>query len=197
MKVNQHKIPLNKKLVIETSAQLFFDKGYGYTSMDDVSLVSGVSKSNIYYHFKSKEDLLVAVIEYWSEYYRKLIEQAVYAKTLSVESRIISFLNSLSMEISKREYKGSCPFITLYMQSPMEPTDAKRKITFFFTRLEPAFVELFQQGIDQGEFQGKITAESMGSLFLTTMEGALLLSEVTQDSSKIITTAKNFCKMLY
>lgn len=197
MNYNKIKIPINKKHVIEVSAHLFFEKGYGYTSMDDVSQVSGVSKSNIYYHFKGKEELLEAVIDYWSNYYRQLVEQAIYNTNTSVESRIISFLEELTSEISNRGYKGSCPFITLYMQSPMEPDVSKRKITFFFKRLEPAFVNLFQQGIDSGEFRGNIPAESIGNLFLSTMEGALLLSEITQDNKNTLTAATNFCKMLY
>ena len=54
----------NKNRVIETAASLFLKVGYTYTSMDEVVQQSGVSKSNVYYHFSSKEELLLAVIDF-------------------------------------------------------------------------------------------------------------------------------------
>ena len=197
MKNKKTKEPFNKKHVIEVASQLFFVNGYSYTSMDEVTRISGVSKSNIYYHFKSKDDLLAAVIDYWINHYQKLIKEAVANPSLPVEERIVSFLDSIAHEIMGRDYKGSCPFITLYIQSPMEPDLAKKKITGFFQQLHPAFVELFQQGVDSGEFRQTINSARIGSLFLATMEGAVLLAETMKDTSLLVTTAKDFCEMLY
>ncbi|MHC5228173.1 TetR/AcrR family transcriptional regulator [Enterococcus sp. LJL99] len=197
MKNNKTKEPFNKKHVIDVASRLFFVKGYSYTSMDEVTRISGVSKSNIYYHFKSKDELLVAVIEYWSNHYQELILESVGNKSQSVEERIITFLSAISQEIIGREFKGSCPFITLYIQSPMKPNTAKKKITTFFQQLQPVFVELFQQGAASGEFRSTLNCTSTGSLFLSTMEGAILLSETLQDTTLLITTAKDFCEMLY
>lgn len=197
MKNNKTKEPFNKKHVIDVASRLFFVKGYSYTSMDEVTRISGVSKSNIYYHFKSKDELLVAVIDYWISHYQELIKEAVANPSQSVEERMITFLASISTEIMGRDYKGSCPFITLYIQSPMEPNIAKEKITNFFQQLQPVFVELFQQGVESGEFRKTLNCVSTGSLFLATMEGAILLSETMKDTSNLVTTAKAFCEMLY
>lgn len=196
-KSNNLKIPFNKQHVIEVASQLFFVKGYSYTSMDEVTRISGVSKSNIYYHFKSKDDLLIAVLDYWMAHYQTRIGQTLSDRTQSVEARILAFLNTISHEIVARDFKGSCPFLTLYIQSPMKPDAAKKKISVFFQQLQPSFVTLFQQGLDQGEFRPTLSAEQLGDLFLSTMEGAVLLTETMRDTTKLVTTAKNFCEMLY
>ncbi|MGQ0513695.1 TetR/AcrR family transcriptional regulator, partial [Bacillus sp. D-CC] len=49
---------MNQKRVIEVAATLFLEKGFAYTSMDELVRVSKVSKSNVYYHFSNKEVLL-------------------------------------------------------------------------------------------------------------------------------------------
>lgn len=51
-------------LILETAYRLFMEKGYEYTSIQDIiDNLGGLSKGAIYHHFKSKEDILVAVTE--------------------------------------------------------------------------------------------------------------------------------------
>jgi AcrR family transcriptional regulator len=49
--------------IIQTALELFNDKGYHPTKMEDIADRLGVSKATIYFYFKSKEDLLIAAIE--------------------------------------------------------------------------------------------------------------------------------------
>lgn len=51
-------------LILETAARLFMEKGYEHTSIQDIiNNLGGLSKGAIYHHFKSKEDILVAVTD--------------------------------------------------------------------------------------------------------------------------------------
>lgn len=50
-----------RERVLETVAALIAEKGYEATSMRDVSEALGVSPAGLYYHFKSKEDLLYQI----------------------------------------------------------------------------------------------------------------------------------------
>lgn len=49
------------QLVLDVTARLFREKGYHATSMRDIAAAVGMLPGSIYYHFPSKEDLLVAV----------------------------------------------------------------------------------------------------------------------------------------
>ena len=51
-----------KKLIIETAGRLFLEKGYEHTSIQDIiDNLGGLSKGAIYHHFKSKEEIMMAV----------------------------------------------------------------------------------------------------------------------------------------
>lgn len=51
-------------LIIDTAAKLFLEKGYEQTSIQDIiDNLGGLSKGAIYYHFKSKVEILNAVAE--------------------------------------------------------------------------------------------------------------------------------------
>lgn len=51
-------------LILDVAFRLFMEKGYEHTSIQDIiDNLGGLSKGAIYHHFKSKEDILVAVTD--------------------------------------------------------------------------------------------------------------------------------------
>ncbi len=51
-------------LILDVAFRLFMEKGYEHTSIQDIiNNLGGLSKGAIYHHFKSKEDILVAVTD--------------------------------------------------------------------------------------------------------------------------------------
>lgn len=61
-------------LILETASRLFVEKGYERTSVQDiVNKLGGLSKGAIYHHFKSKEEILVAVTNKMSEESNKML----------------------------------------------------------------------------------------------------------------------------
>jgi len=55
--------PQRKLEIIETATSLFHEKGYRETSLDDIADRVGFTKPAIYYYFKSKEDILFAIVD--------------------------------------------------------------------------------------------------------------------------------------
>ncbi len=47
--------------ILAVAARLFREKGYPYTSLDDITREIGVTKPAIYYYFKAKEDILYEI----------------------------------------------------------------------------------------------------------------------------------------
>jgi AcrR family transcriptional regulator len=58
--------------ILQAAFSCFAEKGYHRTSMDDIVVASGLSKGALYWHFKSKQDLFLSLIEsYMSAYSEK------------------------------------------------------------------------------------------------------------------------------
>ena len=52
------------QLILDVAFRLFLEKGYEHTSIQDIiDELGGLSKGAIYHHFKSKEDILIAVTD--------------------------------------------------------------------------------------------------------------------------------------
>ena len=55
-------------LILETATRLFVQKGYERTSIQDIiDNLGGLSKGAIYHHFKSKEEIFIAVMNKMTE----------------------------------------------------------------------------------------------------------------------------------
>lgn len=61
-------------LILDTAFRLFMEKGYEHTSIQDIiDRLGGLSKGAIYHHFKSKEDILVAVTDRMTDESNRLL----------------------------------------------------------------------------------------------------------------------------
>lgn len=58
---------LTKKKIAEAAKDLFIQKGYAATSIENISDATGISKGNIYYHYDSKEALFIHVLDEWEK----------------------------------------------------------------------------------------------------------------------------------
>ncbi|MBQ4529513.1 MAG: TetR/AcrR family transcriptional regulator [Lachnospiraceae bacterium] len=57
-----------RQLILDVSTKLFFEKGYDETSLQDIiARLGGMTKGAIYHHFRSKEEILIAVVDRMSE----------------------------------------------------------------------------------------------------------------------------------
>ncbi len=63
MKMRISKDPeMRKDELIETAERIFLEKGYDRTAVSDIVKAVGVAQGTFYYHFRSKEDILGAII---------------------------------------------------------------------------------------------------------------------------------------
>ncbi|OMH39776.1 TetR/AcrR family transcriptional regulator [Motiliproteus sp. MSK22-1] len=53
----------NKNRIIEAASEVFADKGFAATKTIDIATKAGLPKANVYYYFKSKENLYRSVLE--------------------------------------------------------------------------------------------------------------------------------------
>lgn len=59
----EEKSMLSRKKILEAAGVLFTQKGFDATTMQDITTESGLSKGAIYHHFKSKEEIMAALLD--------------------------------------------------------------------------------------------------------------------------------------
>jgi AcrR family transcriptional regulator len=69
-----------RQQLLDVAARLFRERGYHVTSMRDIAHEVGMLSGSIYYHFSSKEDLLLAVYEEGLRHIAERVDAAVAAR---------------------------------------------------------------------------------------------------------------------
>ncbi|WP_035841622.1 TetR/AcrR family transcriptional regulator [Kitasatospora azatica] len=101
----------NRAQIVSAADRLFYQQGYEHTSFATIAEAARVSKGNFYYHFKSKDDLLDAVIAARTAERRCLLERWE-AEENEPGARIRRFIEILLTNRADIESYG-CPIGTL------------------------------------------------------------------------------------
>lgn len=77
--------------ILEVAEQLFADKGFDAVSINDIAQRAGVSKANIFHHFKSKEGLYIAVLKLACEHSAQALDEVEGALTDGPQAQLEAF----------------------------------------------------------------------------------------------------------
>ncbi|MCJ8340545.1 MAG: TetR/AcrR family transcriptional regulator [Pseudomonadales bacterium] len=133
-----------RDLIIAAADQLFYQRGFEHTSFAHIAEAVKISRGNFYYHFKSKDEILLAVIQLRLINTQAMLEQWLIEGAEPVD-RIRSFINLLIMNRAKIKRFG-CPVGTLTteltkLQHPAQE-DANKLFSLFRTWLIREFQQL-------------------------------------------------------
>ncbi|HZG17779.1 MAG TPA: TetR/AcrR family transcriptional regulator [Candidatus Bathyarchaeia archaeon] len=182
----------NRTHAIVVASDLFLKRGLVNTSIDDVVKESGVSKSNIYYHFKSKEELIVAVLNYRISMFQETVH-TILLTDLSFKERMRLIFTSLAEELDGRSCVGGCPILAM-LAFPMP--ELRSRINRFFVDLREMVEGMLIQGVATKEFRADIPISQTADLVITSIEGSLMLAEAHGDSSVVAKSGEALLHLL-
>jgi AcrR family transcriptional regulator len=130
--------------IVEAADRLFYRQGYEHTSFSDIADVVRISRGNFYYHFKTKDEILDAVIAVRLADARKMLERWE-EEGKDPADRIRSFINILiANRVDIKRY--GCPVGTLCAElaklDHASQAEANKLFTLFRTWLRRQFVLL-------------------------------------------------------
>lgn len=149
--------------IIEAADQLFYRQGFEHTSFSNIADAVQISRGNFYHHFKSKDEILDAVINVRLTNTQMMLEKwEIEGKT--PEDRIRSFINILIANKAKIKQYG-CPVGTLCTElaklNHASQSESSSLFTLFRTWLRRQFTLLGREA-DADELAMHLLARSQG-----------------------------------
>ncbi len=130
--------------IVQAADQLFYRQGYEHTSFADIAGAVQISRGNFYYHFKSKDQILNAVIDSRLSETRQMLAEWEAASE-HPENRIRSFIHILIANRADIKRFG-CPVGTLTSEltklNHASQAGAAELFTLFRTWLSSQFTAL-------------------------------------------------------
>ena len=132
--------------ILDAAEKLFAAKGFDNTSTGDILDAVGIARGTLYYHFKSKEDILDGVIQRITAHLMQAAGRIVRQKELPVLERLTKAILALNVEsrigveIMEQVHRPQNALMHQKMQATL------------LAGINPILTELVKEGIGQGIF---------------------------------------------
>lgn len=92
--------------LVETALDLFYRNGFHATGIDRILAEAGVAKMTLYKHFRSKDDLILAVLRLRDERFREWFRASVEGRARSPRKRLMTIFDVLEEWFSAAGFQG-------------------------------------------------------------------------------------------
>lgn len=157
-KVREGKI--RRKEILSAARELFINKGYDQTSVDDILKIVDIAKGTFYYYFSSKAEVLEVII-------LNIVDEGVIRAETILKDKSIPPTNRIMLAIMAQapNFEGSDE-LKLAIHN-VENTKLERLyLKEMLARMTPILQEPINEGMEQGMFHMIYPIETIESLLL-------------------------------
>lgn len=181
---------LVKDHIIKTASDLFYNKGYNLTGINEIIKTAGIAKATLYNHFKSKEEICIAYLQYKNTHFLEDIKTYV-SNSGKGKTQLLSLFDYLDKFYKSNSFNG-CWCINTISEIPKENTLIRNEIIKQKKNLIAFFKDLILKNIDTiSASESDVLAKQIYILY----EGAVAESHLQNDNWPI-QSAKSICKSL-
>jgi AcrR family transcriptional regulator len=141
--------------ILDAADELFGQKGFDGTSTNDILEKVGIARGTLYYHFKSKEDIMDALIERYNTQILGSAKEIASNKNIPVHERIVRVVMALNIS------GGNGKEIIDHIHKPQNALMHQKIQKVIINGLPPILTEIIREGIEQGLFSTPYPYECM------------------------------------
>ena len=160
-----------RREIVEAANRLFYQRGYNQTSFSDIAQASWIPRGNFYYYFKTKDDILAAVIDVRIESIRAMLA-AWDAAEQNPRLRLKQFAQMI-LGSEKDLLRYGCPMGSLNIElgkaQPALKAKAKKMFDLFIDWLTTQLAAMGQQ--NAGRVAMDVMARAQGVAVMTQVYG--------------------------
>jgi len=183
--------------ILQTALHLFAEKGFKDTTMTELSKVTGVAEGTIFYHFKNKEDIFLAILENArkdiTDEFSRYFGEKRFSNGLEIVEGIISFYLYLSVKME--DY-----FCFLHRHYPYQLAEKNQVCHEHLKAIYSCLIDFFEQAIVRGQEDGSIRtmpARKTAILIFTMVDGLIRFKNNNlYDSTALYEDLLELCKRM-
>ena len=170
----------DRRVIIAKATQVFWDKGYNGTSIQDLVDATGLNRSSIYNSFGSKQNLYKASLEQYEAESTKVFQKALLKSSSPLEA--IRRILSTAIEANNEDEKGRGCFI---MNCKTELSNTDSELRSWLMKNQDKSITLFKDLVIEGQHEGQIndliSAEVHAYTLFNAFQGLRMTGILTRD----------------
>jgi TetR/AcrR family transcriptional repressor of nem operon len=186
-----------RERVLEAARRLIEAQGFTNASLNEILAAAGVSSSNFYYHWKSKEDLGLSVVRQFTEYLEQHVIQAIVLdRSRRPVERLRAFLDFHRSKLEGSGCTGGCPFGKLTAELSDSNPCFREELERVFARLREALKECIRDAVAAGEVRRSVDAQHASVLVLAAVQGLMLVAKSERTTALFAQGADELLRLL-
>jgi TetR/AcrR family transcriptional repressor of nem operon len=176
-----------QRLVAE-AAGLFNQRGYEGSSMQDLMQATGLQKGGIYRHFASKEDLAQEAFDYaW-----RAASQARLQNLDEVPNAVERLKKFVANFVEVRStVPGGCPLLNTAVEVDDGNAALRKRALSALKGWQTRLAAMVQEGITRNEITAKTEPQSVATIIIACLEGALMMSRLERSGDALARAQKH------
>lgn len=158
--------------MIEAARRLFWQQGYANTGIAQILKEADAGSGSLYYFFPTKEDLLVAVLEWYLANLGPMVLDPVFERVSGPMERVFGILDGYRRQLLETDFQAGCPVGNLALELSNSHPAVRAKIAENFAQWRAAVARCLEEA--SGRLPAGTDQAVMASFVLTTMEGAVM-----------------------
>ncbi len=158
--------------IIDAARELFHANGFQATTMAEILAKSGVNSGSLYYFFKSKDELLLAVLDSYVDLMWPLVMEPAFGATDDPIERIFTVLDGYRQLLAANSCAIGCPIGNLALELVDARPEIREKISLNFSNWCEAIRRCLGEAADR--LPPDLDQARLSRFVLTVMEGGIM-----------------------
>ena len=160
---------------LQTAIELFWEKGYFDTSVDEVVKRTGVAKYGIYGTFGTKRELFKKALTQYANDRHKDIQRPIRKPDASLPEVLAFFKDSPSMMTTKNSPHG-CLIANTGIELGMKDPDISNFVKVFFRDTANVMQHCLERAVEKGQLPKSTNVTSLSTYLVTEFRTSLMLA---------------------
>jgi len=166
------RVKQTRQRLIEAALYLFWLQGYTATGVAEILARARANAGSFYYFFKTKEELLLAVLDFYIESLQPVVVEPVFSRIADPIERVFGILEFYRRNLLATGCSYGCPIGRLALEIPEEQFRVHKRLADNFDGWTAAVEKCLEDA--RGRLPKGTNLKALSQFVLTVMEGGVM-----------------------
>lgn len=159
--------------ILACALHLFVKNGYRATTLDMIAAKAGLTKGAIYFYFKSKDVILLTLLDQSEKYVVDPIKNHIGRVGPTADAKLVKFINSQSL-LGVTHPQHVLLLILVSIEFAGAENEIEGRVKAIYRRMYAHIEQVIAQGQKEGVFKSKLGSRELTAIVMAVHDGVLV-----------------------
>jgi TetR/AcrR family transcriptional repressor of nem operon len=169
--------PSNKEKLLTDGLRLVHERGFGGSSVRDITQAAGVPQGSFTNHFASKEAFGLEILERYREMTSAAVRATLRNDRLPPLRRLRAWIDGQLEYLRKDDMRRGCLYGNLSAEASEESEAIRTRVASVFAENQASVAYCLEAAIEAGELAPRTDVRELAGFIVSSLQGAILVAK--------------------